>query len=175
MGKSALLIIAKKMFRDEEYAEPKKILSLAGLKVLTASSSLGTAEGRLGLKTEVDITLSQVKVEDYEVIIFVGGPGSKEYFNNPTALDIARKAVRPGKILASICSAGGILANAGVLKGKKATSFPAEGPLLKEKGALYTAGHLEIDNSTDSIIITADCPENATIFSEAIVEELKKL
>jgi protease I len=72
-------------------------------------------------------------------------------------------------ILAAICAAPSILANAGLLKGKTATSFPDEGENLKAKGANFTGQGLEIDGR----IITADGPAHAKQFGEAIVKALK--
>ena len=73
-----------------------------------------------------------------------------------------------GKLVASICSAGGILANAGILKGRKATVFPAEIALIKSKGAVYTDTGVVVDGN----LVTADGPEHAKIFGEAIVKAL---
>ena len=168
MSKKAVMIIAHAGFRDEEYAEPKAVLEKAGISVATASSKLGLAKGKLGMPANVDLSLDQVNVKDYAAVIFVGGLGCYDYFNNPTAHKIAQEAVEQNKILAAICSAGGILAHAGVLKGKKATVFPSEAELLKSKGAIYTGAAVEVDGN----IITADGPQSAKKFGEAIVAKL---
>src|SRR3989339_901535 len=164
MKKNALIIIAFKNFRDEEYLEPKAVLEAAGIEVKTASTQVGTASGKLGAKVPVDLAIEDVAAADYDAVIFVGGPGCYDYYNNPIALTIAKAAVKHNKILAAICSAGGILAHAGVLKGKKATVFPSEAELLKSKGATYTGAKVEIDGN----IITADGPQSARKFGEAV-------
>lgn len=165
MRKKALMVIAFKNFRDEEYLEPKKILENAGIKVTTASTQTGTATGKPGTKVPVDITIDQINPADFDAIIFIGGAGCYDYYSNQTALKIAWEAVKQNKILAAICSAGGILAHAGVLNGKKATVFPGEAELLKSKGAIYTGAPVEIDEK----IITADGPQSARAFGEKIV------
>ncbi len=169
MGKKVLMIIAKEGFRDEEYKEPKDIFEKAGLAVTTASSTLGIARGKLGMKAKVDTTLSDVQVSDYDAIVFVGGPGSYVYFDDTIAQGIAKDTLKAGKILGAICAAPSILANAGVLKGIKATCFSGEGENLKAKGAVYTGKGLEIDGR----IITADGPAHAKEFGETIVKALK--
>lgn len=83
MAKSAVIIIAFEGFRDEEYVEPKKILEKAGIEVTTASSKVGIAKGKLGISVKVDISLKEVNILDYDAIIFVGGPGSYAYFDDP--------------------------------------------------------------------------------------------
>ncbi|MBN3033290.1 MAG: DJ-1/PfpI family protein [Candidatus Saganbacteria bacterium] len=166
MGRKALMIIAFEHFRDEEYAEPKKVLEDAGFAVTTASVKTGTAKGKYGMEAPVDIALKDVKAEDYDTVVFVGGPGSHGYFNDPAAQAIAREAHDAGKIVAAICAAPSILANAGLLKGRAATGFPDQGPNLKAKGARFTGRGLEIDGN----IITADGPAHAGEFGEAIVK-----
>ena len=168
MPRSALMIIAFEKFRDEEYAEPKKVLEAAGFKVTTASLQTGTAKGKYGLEAQVDIALKDVKAPDYDTVVFVGGPGSHDYFDDPTAQAIAKEAHDEGKIVAAICAAPSILANAGLLKGRTATSFPDQGPNLTAKGAKFTGKGLEIDGN----IITADGPEHAKEFGEAIVKSV---
>jgi protease I len=169
MAKKVVMIIAFEGFRDEEYREPKAVLEKAGIEVTTASSKLGTATGKLGMKTKVDITLDQVKVSDYDAILFIGGPGCYSYYNDPTAHKIAQEAVKEGKLLGAICAAPGILANAGVLKGKKATMFTDDGTLAKG-GATYTGKGVEVDGK----IITATGPSTAQAFGEAVIKALPK-
>lgn len=167
MAKKAVMIIAFERFRDEEYSYPKEVFEKAGITVTTASSKLGMATGKLGMKTKVDITLDQVKVEDYAAVVFIGGPGSLDYYDNTTCQKIARETVKQGKILGAICAAPGILARAGVLKGKMATMFEDTGELAKG-GATYTGAGVEIDGK----IITATGPSTARAWGEAIVKAL---
>lgn len=162
------MIIAFENFRDEEYKEPKVIFEKAGVKVITASSKLGTATGKLGMKTKVDITLDQLKAAAYDAVLFIGGPGCYDYYNDPAAHKIAKDTISQGKLLGAICAAPGILSNAGVLKGKKATMFADDGTLAKG-GATYTGKGVEIDGK----IITATGPQTAKAWGEAILKALQ--
>ncbi|MFA6548561.1 MAG: DJ-1/PfpI family protein [Candidatus Margulisiibacteriota bacterium] len=159
------LIIAFERFRDEEYTDPKQVLEQAGFTAVTVSSALGTATGKLGMKAKVDITLEQVIVQDYAAILFIGGPGSFSYYDNPICHKIAQDTLKAGKVLGAICAAPGILAKAGVLKGKKATMFDDTG-VLGENGATYTGNGVEIDGN----IITATGPVTAKAWTEAIIK-----
>ena len=162
------MIIAFEGFRDEEYVEPKKVLEKAGIEVTTASSKVGVAKGKLGMSAKVDISLKDVNVPGYDAIIFVGGPGSYAYFDDPVAQGIAKVAIKEQKILAAICAASAILANAGVLKGVKAACFAGVSDILKEKGAVYDPSGLAVDGK----IITADGPAHAKQFGQAILKTL---
>lgn len=166
--KKAVMIIAHRNFRDEELQKPKAILEKEGVRVIIASSSKDTATGMLGATAEPDILISEIEAEDYDAIIFVGGSGASYYWNDPTAHKIAQEAVKQGKTLAAICIAPVTLANAGVLKGKRATVWPSEQDKLKEKGALYTGAQVEVDDN----IITAAGPKQAEEFGEAIAKAL---
>jgi len=167
-GKKALIIIASKGFRDEEFREPKKALESNGASVTVASSSLDVATGMLGGRAKPDILITDANPDDYDVVIFVGGVGAKEYFDNAAAREIARKAAASGKILCAICIAPSILAKAGVLKDKKATSyFSSKGDLVKG-GAQYTGANVEVDGN----IITGRGPGAAREFANAIVTAL---
>ena len=164
----ALLIIAPENFRDEEYFHTKEELEKAGIDVTTASRSTDTATGMMGGSAEPDISLREVSVDDYDAIVFIGGSGSSVYFNNPVSLDIAKKAASADKILAAICIAPSILANAGLLQGKQATAFSSEESNLRAKGAEWTGEGVTEDGN----IITADGPGSARDFGRAIARAL---
>lgn len=167
-GKKVLMVIASNNFRDEEYAEPRKVLEDAGARVIVACSSLGMAKGKLGLEVKPDILISNVKEGDYDGIVFVGGGGSKEYFDSPVAHKLAQDFYRQGKLTSAICIAPAVLANAGLLKEKKATSFPSSAETLRTKGAVFTGGDVE----SDGTIVTGVGPEAAKKFGEKLVAVL---
>ncbi|MFH1655839.1 MAG: DJ-1/PfpI family protein [Candidatus Omnitrophota bacterium] len=169
MAKKAVMIIASNGFRDEEFKIPHLVLEENGVELKVASSSLEEARGMLGTKVKPDILISDIKVTDYDVIIFVGGAGSQEYWDDSTAHKIAQETVKQDKILAAICIAPVTLANAGVLEGKKATVWSSEVKRLKAKGVSY------VDESVvqDGNIITADGPTAATGFADKILEGLR--
>lgn len=168
--KNILMIIASSNFRDEEYLIPYEIFSSYGAKVTTASSSLNISCGMLGAKVKPEILITNVNVEDYDAIVFVGGSGSSEYWNDKTAHNIIQQAVIKNKIVAGICIAPVTLANANVLKGKNATVFFTEAEKLKQKGVNYTGKDVEVDGK----IITANGPQASEKFAQAIVNLLKK-
>lgn len=167
-AKRAVLIIARENFRDEELFETKFVLDNAGVETIIASTRTGVIKGMLGGSAEAGILVKDIVVDDYDAIIFVGGSGAKEYFNNGVALDIAREATDKGKVLAAICIAPVVLANAGVLNGVRATSFLSERPRLLKAGAIYTGAPVERDGS----VITGSGPRAASLFGEAIADAI---
>lgn len=167
-GKKVLMIIAKNKFRDEEYLDPRKALEDAGAVITVASSSLTASEGMLGLKVRPDALIGNVKEDDFDGIVFVGGGGASEYFDDPVAHKLARSFYEHGKLTSAICIAPATLANAGVLKGRKATAFPSSEAALRTHGAVV----MKQDVVSDGTIVTAVGPQAAKKFGEKLVEVL---
>ena len=167
-GKKILFIIAPKNFREEELFEPKAVLEKAGAKTVIASRKIGTIIGAGGETAKASIALDDVDVKNYKAIIFVGGPGASAYFDDAKARQIAKQAVEAGKVAGAICIAPSILANAGLLKGKKATAFSSQAENMHEKGAKYTGKDVTVDGK----IITANGPDAAKQFGKAIATAL---
>ncbi len=167
-GKNVLMIVAYEMFRDEEYDEPRRALERAGNQVTVASSALGEATGRFGLKAPVDILVKDADMADYDAVVYIGGPGAREYFNDPAAHKLAKEAAAADKVIGAICIGPHTPAAAGVLTGKRATCFPDEGDALRRYGATYTGADVEVDGN----IVTANGPEAAKEFGEKLAEVL---
>lgn len=164
----AVMIIASSNFRDEELLVPQNMLETNRVQVVLASSSLSPAKGMLGSVVRPDMLLKDVRVEEFAAVIFVGGSGAEEFWNDPTAHNIAVEAVSQGKVVGAICIAPVILARAGVLKGRRATVWPGVARQLKDAGVNYSGAGVEVDGD----IITAKGPENAAEFAEALVTAL---
>jgi protease I len=159
-----LLIIAKKDFRDEELFDTQDALESQGIETVIASSEVGSCEGVLGGTAEATLALRDVKPEDYDAVLFIGGGGSSVFFNDPKAHEIAKKA----KVLGAICIAPSTLANAGLLKGKRVTSYPSEKINLESKGAIFESDDVVIDGK----LVTANGPKAARLFGEAVASLL---
>jgi protease I len=140
--------------------------------VVIVSSQAGRAKGTDGTQVETELLLGQLHVNEFDAVIFIGGPGVQEYWNNALAHSLAREAVKRNKVLGAICWAPVVLANAGVLEGKEATVYNQgpEAKLLQEKGARYTGDAVTVDGT----IVTANGPVAAGAFAEAVVDLLKK-
>lgn len=171
MDKKVLIIVAHELFRDEEYLEPKRILEENGIKITNASWDTGVAVGKFGTQINVDILINEVDTAKYNAIIYIGGAGSKQYWDHPIAHKIAKEAIAENKVLASICSASVILARAGILKGRKATCFSGDAQEIVKEGAIYT----DTPVVQDGLIITANGPNAAVDFAITILQTLEGL
>jgi protease I len=166
----ALLVIAPKNFRDEEYFHTKEELEKADIETATTSKKTDDVIGMMGGIVTPDKPLDIINLNYYDAVVFIGGNGSSVYFDDNQALELAKKAYTSGKLVAAICIAPSILANAGLLRGKKATSYPSEEGNLTQKGADYTGAGV----TADGRIITADGPASAHDFGKAIAAALNQ-
>jgi len=167
-GTKVLLVIAQKDFNDVEFTEPRLLLTDQGATVTVASKKKSAATGMEGAEVVPDLTLAEVKVPEYDAVVFIGGSGASVYFDDPEALAIAREAAEENKIVAAICLAPGILAKAGLLKGEDATITESRSDLLTESGANYTGpGVVE-----SGLFVTASGPDQAQAFAEKLAELL---
>lgn len=168
-GKKAVFVIAEKNFQDDEFSKPRGILTAAGISVTVASTTLKEAKGTNGARVKPDVLLKDVKAAEYDAVVFIGGPGAQQYLDDHVAHALAGDAVAQKKIVGAICLAPVILANAGLLTGKKATCFPTLSEEMRQSFVAYTGKPVEKEGS----IITADGPQSAAEFGKELVTALQ--
>ena len=168
-GKKAAVIIAPKGFEDNEFTVPMELFKRAGVATTVFSISKGVAKGMYGAQVDILNSLEQLKVEDFDAVVFVGGAGSAAMHNNPEAHAIAQLAAQQGKIVSAICWAPVILANSGVLDNRKVTVNPFEAEPFRKRGLDYTGKQVSIDGN----IITANGPAASEAFARAILAAMK--
>ncbi len=176
VSKKVAMIVAFEGFQHLEYGTPRQALEKAGFQVDVVSSKNGTALGTGEVKAEATLTLEDLlpNIGQYAAIVFVGGPGSPEFHKNPVAHKIAQQTVAQKKVLAAICLAPFTLAQAGVLRGVKATAWTDDEEFspaaFKAFGPLYSTDAVVVDG----LILTANGPAAAPQFGARLVELLSK-
>lgn len=119
------------------------------------------------VKVIPDTVIDTVKADDFDMIVLPGGqPGSDNLNADPRVKELIKSFSKKGKLTAAICAAPYVLANAGVLTGKRATSYPS----YKDKlgSALYEEKSVVIDGN----VLTSRGAGTALAFGLAIVEKL---
>src|SRR3989338_8328935 len=139
MEKRVLMIIAPSDFRDEELLIPKRFFEDKKIKVTVASTTKEKIKGMLGAVATPEITLENISPQDYDAVIFVGGSGidKNKLYEDKDCLNIAKGFAFRGKATAAICLGTKILANADLLKSRKATCHESAIEYLKQKGVIY--------------------------------------
>jgi len=169
MKNKILMVVAPLDFRDVEYFTPKKIFEDEGFAVSTASIQSGTARGADGGEVKIDLTVSQADSADFVAVVFVGGPGMRQITDDESLQALAIKFSKAGKLITAICVAPAVLAKAGLLAGKEATSHSDAKQVLEDAGALFLDQPVVVSDK----IITANGPEASEEFGRQIVEKLR--
>lgn len=164
----AVMVIAKNVFRDEEYSEPKRVLEAHGIGVTTASTAAGECIGKLGLAARADVALHDISADAWDAVVFIGGAGASIFFDDPDAHRLARLTLERGGVVGAICIAPSTLAHAELLEGVTATAFSSQEADLREHGAVWSEGPVVRHGR----IVTADGPAAAIAFGEAIADLL---
>lgn len=161
-----LMVIAPQVFRDEEYAEPMRVLNERGARVVTASLEPGECIGKLGMRATAEVTVAEALAKTWDAVVFVGGAGAQVYFDNADAHALAQTTHKRGGIVSAICIAPSVLAHAGLLDGVQATAFPSQKDDLVAHGARWSDEPVVVSGR----IVTANGPEAAEAFGVAIAE-----
>ena len=166
--KKVLFIIAPKEFRDDELTIPKQKLEEQGIQVDIASTTTATIKGVMGKEVTPDMTVDQVDPEDYNYVVVIGGPGASRLAMFREVIMLLREAKNVG----AICLGTTVLARAGLLKDKEATTFetPDTLKLFKQAGATYLEEDVVIDGTT----ITASGPDATREFAWKLAKLVNK-
>ncbi len=169
-NKTILMVIAPSDFRDEELFVPKEFFEKTGAEVVIASENKGIAKGMLGGTAPVDLSVSEVDINDYDAVVFVGGSGveSHKLYENDAYLKLAADADSSGKVIGAICLGPMVPAAAGVLSGKNATVFETGASYITGKGANYTGAEV----TRTGRIVTGEGPNAVEEFARAVAEAL---
>ncbi len=168
-NKSILIVLPAENFNEQEFLGTKNTLVKSGLNIFIASDAHSVCTGVQGLKVRADVNFFNLHVSNFAGIVFIGGPGVLNYWNNVFLRNISRKFYESNKIVAAICSAPVILARAGLLNEKEATCFPNDKNELESEGAIYIERNVVVSGK----IITAQGPHAAIEFGNKIIEVLK--
>ena len=146
------------------------LLVRAGCDVVTASLT----EDRLitasrGVQLMAQASLESVLTDSFDMVVLPGGlPGADYLKQDKRILSLLQKMVAEDRYVAAICAAPKVLVQAGLLDGKKATSFPGVIDQFPGVNMQY------IDEAVveDGKIITSKGPGTAMDFTLTLIERL---
>ena len=153
MAKKKILLLAGDYVEDYEIIVPFHALQMVGHTVHVVCpgkkagefvpTSIHDFEGdqtyteKRGHNFALNATFDQVKAEDYDALMIPGGRAPEYIRMNARVLEIVRYFMKENKPVAAICHAPQVLAAAGVLKGRKCSSYPATSPDVTLAGGTY--------------------------------------
>lgn len=143
------------------------ILRRAGIEVVAAGLKPGPVQASRGVILVPDATLDDALRQEFDLVALPGGKAGMEALRaDPRIIALLKRYAALGRCTAAICAAPAVLAEAGLLEGKRATCYPGfldgiEGIDLKDDPVVQ-----------DDKVITSRGPGTAMDFALALVEEL---
>lgn len=165
-----IAVFLEKMYEDLEFWYPNIRMKEAEADVVVVAPKVDTYIGKHGLPAKADQAIIGVKAEEFNALIIPGGYSPDHMRRVPEMVKFVKQMHNSGKIIAAICHAPWMLASAGILKGKKITSFFSLKDDLINAGAEWYDQDVVVDGN----IITSRNPHDLPVFCKAIINALNK-
>jgi protease I len=170
-GKKVAILVADG-FEQVELTEPKQALEAAGATTEIVSPAQDEVRGwnhdEKGDAFHVDMPLERARSDDYDALLLPGGVRNPDQLRQLTrALEFVDGFFATGKPVAAICHAPWTLIEAGVVDGKKMTSWPSLKTDLRNAGADWVDREVVVDHGLVSSRKPADIPA----FNKKMIEE----
>ena len=160
MPKVALLI--SDGFEEIEAVTLIDVLRRADIDVVVAGLDGETVVGGHGIRMHVDTNIDQIRVDEFDGVVLPGGaPNAEALRDDDRAQQVLKAAAASDKFLCALCAAPIALERAGVLEGKRATSYPGF--------ELPTAEYVSDRVVEDGKVITSRGPGTAMEFALTLV------
>jgi len=164
-------ILAENMYQEMELWVPYYRVKEEGADVHVVGTGGATSyTSKHGYPVNVDVQAEQVDAVEYDAVIIPGGFAPDLMRRSPAMVKLVREAFENGKVVAAICHAGWMPASAGILKGKRATSFFSIRDDVANAGATWVDQEVVVDGN----LITSRKPDDLPAFCRTIVQALSK-
>lgn len=146
------------------------LLRRAKIEVVTAGLTEGVVVASRGTKLVPDATLDAALGREYDMIVLPGGmPGSDHLANDARIIARVQAMATAGKYVCAICAAPMVLAKAGVLVGKLATSYPGVLDAKELPDVKLTGAAVQVDGN----VVTSRGPGTAMDFALQLIALLE--
>lgn len=164
-----IAILVEDMFNVFEFWYPYYRLKEAGAGVLVVGS--GRKEvftGKPATDVRADAAADDVAADALDGVIIPGGYAPDMMRRYPAMVQLVKDIFGQGKLVAAICHAGWVPASAGILSGRRLTSFFAIKDDLINAGAQWVDEAVVIDDN----LITSRTPDDLPVFMKAVIDFL---
>lgn len=167
---ASVLIPLASGFEELEAVTIIDLLRRAQIEVTIAGlSGPGPVTGSRNTTIVPDVALADVMNQPFDMITLPGGlPGADNLDRDPRIHQLLQKMQQEGRYTTAICAAPRVLANAGILNGKRATGYPGHLERLQR-------GDIELVDQAvvmDGKVITSRGPGTAMEFALCLIEQL---
>ncbi|HWR34615.1 MAG TPA: type 1 glutamine amidotransferase domain-containing protein [Clostridia bacterium] len=169
-------ILATDFFEESELTEPRKALQQAGAKTSVIAPKAGEIQAVQHVnktqKIKVDRTLDQANPDEFDAVLLPGGALNADALRmEKKAQEFVRKFDQSERPIAVICHGPWLLVSAGLVKGRKMTSYHTIQDDLKNAGAEWRDDVVIRDRNWVSSRQPSDIPrfnqEMIGLFSES--------
>src|SRR3954452_8816248 len=174
VAKRVAFLVANEDIEQVELTEPWKAVTDAGHEAVLVAPESGEVQvfNHLdkGDTKKVDVTVADAKVDDFDALVLPGGVANPDNLRmHEDAVAFAREAFASGHPVAAICHAPWTLVEAGVLEGRRLTSWPSLQTDIRNAGGEWVDESLVVDGN----LITSRKPDDLPGFCGAVVEALE--
>jgi protease I len=168
-------ILAADMFERVELEEPRKALEDSGAQTEVVSIHDGEIKGFDHFDpvntVKVDRTVEEVSVDDYDALLIPGGVGNPDQLRgDENAVNFVREFAAAGKPIAAICHGPWVLIEAGLVRGRKVTSWPTLRTDIRNAGGDWVDEEVVVTEG----IVTSRKPDDIPAFNEKMIEEFRE-
>lgn len=164
-------ILVEDGFEQVEMTQPRDALNHAGAQTAIVSPGKSTVRGwnhdTPADGFPVDVRLEEADMEDFDALLLPGGVQNPDKLRmNPKAVEFVKAFGESGKPIAAICHGPWTLIDAGLVDGKRMTSWPSLKTDLRNAGAEW------VDEPVveDELLVTSRKPDDIPQFNEAMIE-----
>lgn len=136
---------------------------------VVGSGSAEVYTGKPCTQAKADTSAGNVYAENFDGIIIPGGYAPDMMRRYPAMVKLVQDFFNANKLVAAICHAGWMLASAGILSGRKVTSFFAIRDDLINAGAKWVDQEVVVDGK----LVTSRVPDDLPAFMKAVIDILQ--
>jgi len=166
-------VLAADGFEQAELEEPMNAFKEAGARVSIVSPNdetiFGMHHADRGDDFHVDIPLHDADASEFDALLLPGGLMNPDTLRStPEAVDFVRAFAEEGKPIAAICHGPWVLIEAGLVEGRKLTSWPAIKTDIRNAGGDWVDQEVVVDHG----LVTSRKPDDIPAFSRKAIEEI---
>lgn len=165
MKPDRVVILLERDFQDLEVMYPKYRFLEAGLEVVCAGTGADVYTGKYGYPVKADGRIDDYRVADVAAVIVPGGWAPDFLRRHEPMVRFVREAALAGRVVGAICHGGWMLASAGVLEGRRVTSFFSIRDDMTHAGAEWVDREVVVDGR----LVTSRQPDDLPAFCREIL------
>lgn len=162
-------------FEQIELTRPWEDIKGAGADIELVSLKNGKIQGfnhdKKADTFSVDKTVDEVSASDYDALVLPGGVHNPDTLRtNKRAVEFVKEFFEQGKPVSAICHGPWMLIEAGVVAGRKVTSWPSLKTDIINAGGYWVDEEVVVDNG----LVTSRKPDDLDAFCKKTIEEFRK-